>query len=294
MVLPGHPAGLPRNPVLDDPVRRRTGVVAFLALTFGTSWSLWFGVHAAGWSLADPTVQLLTAAFVPAAAAAAVRRFVTREGFADAGLRPRWRAAWRHHVAAALAPVGILALAAAAAVATGHRTVPAAELTSATTLVFLAAAPVVVVVAAPVYWGEEFGWTGYLRQRVFPGRPGAATLATGVVWGVWHWPLTFTGYFDGEDLGGPRDVAVQLLLWVVLSVLLEYVLAASFRASGTVWTTSTLHAGANLVVAAGTSSVLVDDRPNTSTFLMCLALVPVCLGIRLHGRAARATGRHAR
>ena len=292
-VLPGPPAGLPRNPVLDDPVRRRRGVVAYLGITFGASWSLWFGAHGAGHSLADPVVQLLTAAFVPAAAAAAVRRFVTREGFADAGLRPRLRSAWRHYVVAALTPVVTLACAAVVAAVAGYWTPTAAELTSSTTLALLAAAPIVVVVAAPLYWGEEFGWTGYLRTRVLPGRPGASTLTTGVVWGVWHWPLTFTGYFDGTDLGGPRDVAVQLLLWVVLSVLLEFVLTASFWASGTIWTASVVHAGNNLVLAVGTS-VLAGDDLNASTFLMCLALVPVCLGIRLLGRSTRPTGRHAR
>ncbi|MBP2336524.1 hypothetical protein [Saccharothrix coeruleofusca] len=25
-----------------------------------------------------------------------------------------------------------------------------------------------VPVLTPVYWGEEFGWTGYLRQRLLP------------------------------------------------------------------------------------------------------------------------------
>jgi hypothetical protein len=69
-VLHDPPAGLPRDPVLDDPERRRRGLLWFLGPTFGTSWSLWFAAHGAGHSLADPVVQLLTAAFVPAAAAA--------------------------------------------------------------------------------------------------------------------------------------------------------------------------------------------------------------------------------
>lgn len=263
-------------------------------MTFGVSWSLWFIVHRAGYSLSDPVVQLLTAAFVPAAAAIVVRRFVTREGFADSGLWPRFRSAWRQYVVATTLPLVILAFVAVAAAVTGRLATTALPLAGATTLTILASAPFLVVVAAPLYWGEEFGWTSYLRMRLFPGRPWASTLTTGIVWGVWHWPLTFTGYFDGTDLGGTGDVAVQLLLWVVLSVLLEYVLTWSFWSSGTIWTTSIVHAGNNLVVAAGTSAMLPDAGLNAGTFLMCLALVPVCLVIWVRGRGSRAAGRGAR
>ncbi len=201
-VLDGLPAGLPRNPVLDDRRRRRRGVLWFLGLTFGTSWTLWFAAYRAGHTLADPAVQLLTAAFVPAAAAVVVRAAVTREGFADAGLRPRFRRAWRHYVLAAATPLVMLAFSAVAAAAAGYWR-PAPTDLGATTLLFLVAAPFVVVVAAPLYWGEEFGWTAYLRMRLLPGRPYASAVATGVVWGVWHWPLTFTGYFGGAGPVGP-------------------------------------------------------------------------------------------
>ncbi|MFF4878726.1 hypothetical protein [Micromonospora sp. NPDC000668] len=44
---------------------------------------------------------------------------------------------------------------------------------------FLAVLMLVVPLLAPLYWGEEFGWTSYLRLRILPGRPLAATLATG-------------------------------------------------------------------------------------------------------------------
>src|SRR4051812_47304022 len=35
----------------------------------------------------------------------------------------------------------------------------------------LAVLMLVVPLLAPLYWGEEFGWTSYLRLRIFPGRP---------------------------------------------------------------------------------------------------------------------------
>lgn len=59
----------------------------FLLLAFGCAWVPWFAVYLAGGSLDDPLIQLLTAAFVPALAACAVRRWITRQGFLDSGLR---------------------------------------------------------------------------------------------------------------------------------------------------------------------------------------------------------------
>ncbi|MGL5852822.1 MAG: CPBP family intramembrane glutamic endopeptidase [Phycicoccus sp.] len=273
--MTGPPAGLPADPILLEPVRRRRGIAWFLAITFGVSWTGWLLAYALGGSLSSPVVQLVTAAFVPAGAAVVVRRWITGEGFADAGLRPRVRAAWRHYVAAAL-PLVVLGCALAAAFVTGLARGAAWDRLDPWTLL---AAPGLVVLAAPLFWGEEFGWTSYLRMRLLPGRPVAATLLTGVIWGVWHWPLPFVGYFGTADLGGPLGMVVQLALWVVLSMLLELVLSWSFWRSGSIWTTSMVHAGNNLVVSAGLYAVLEEGAGvsiNVSTALLCLGLLPVC------------------
>ena len=52
----------------------------------------------------------------------------------------------------------------------------------------------VAVLMTPLLWGEEFGWRGYLQLRLFPGRPVSAAIATGLIWAVWHYPLTLRGY----------------------------------------------------------------------------------------------------
>ncbi|RWA15537.1 hypothetical protein MBRU_10830 [Mycolicibacterium brumae DSM 44177] len=50
----------------------------YLALAFGPAWIAWIAVGLAGWTMDDPVIQLVTAAFIPAAAAAIVRRWVHR------------------------------------------------------------------------------------------------------------------------------------------------------------------------------------------------------------------------
>ncbi|MFM1731071.1 CPBP family intramembrane glutamic endopeptidase [Prescottella soli] len=258
--------------VRDDSVRTR-GVGWFLVLAFAVSWIPWAIVWAAGYSLDNLVVQLLTAAFVPALAAIVTRRWITREGFADAGARPRLSEAWSSYLIAALLPVGVLVIALAVAAMSGMWDIAAWHF-GRDDLVFVAVALVVPVVAAPLFWGEEFGWTAYLRDRLVPGRPVATTVATGLVWGVWHWPLPWVGYFGSG--GTATDAVVAMLMWLPLSVLLECVIGWLWSRSGSVWPPAILHSGSNLVVAVGIGR-FVDPgaHTNTVTLLMCAAYVPV-------------------
>ncbi|PTR24164.1 CAAX prenyl protease-like protein [Rhodococcus sp. OK519] len=256
----------------DESLRRR-GIVWFLVLAFGASWIPWAIVWTAGSSLDDPIVQLLTAAFVPALAAIVTRRWITREGFADAGLRPRVSAAWSSYVIAALLPIGLLGIASALAAATGVWDVAGWRF-GGDDLAFVAFALVVPVAAAPVFWGEEFGWTAYLRDRLVPGRPVATTFATGLIWGVWHWPLPWVGYFGAG--GTATDAVIAMLLWIPLSVLLEFVIGWLWSRSGSVWPSAILHGGSNLVVAVGLERLVGSGgHASAVTLLMCAAYVPV-------------------
>ena len=78
------------------PVKNRKGVIAYLLIAFGIAWILWEGVIRLGTSL-NPIVKgilMLPTAFAPAIATFVVRKWITREGFAEAGLRLNLRK-WR-------------------------------------------------------------------------------------------------------------------------------------------------------------------------------------------------------
>jgi membrane protease YdiL (CAAX protease family) len=238
--------------------------VVFLALTFGVSWAGMVAVrYGLGVSLANPLAQL-TFAFLPALAAVVVRRWVTREGFGDAGLRPRLRGALPYYLAAWLGPFAVAAVAVGllAALGLAHdglaplgRVVPG--LPAWGLLLVLA---VVVPLLAPVYWGEEFGWTSYLRLRVFPGRPLAATLATGLVWAAWHYPLAFLGYIDYSG------VVAGLALWTLSFLCQETILS---------WTTSVAHAGNNLVLSLLVDLMLTGRGRRDDLLVMAVVTVPL-------------------
>ena len=59
------------------------------------------------------------------------------------------------------------------------------------------------LIGAHLSWGEEFGWRGYLQLRLFGDRPLLSAVATGIIWGVWHYPVNLRGYnFPDQPLIG--------------------------------------------------------------------------------------------
>lgn len=272
-------------------VTRRRGIRWFLLLAFAGAWLPWGIAGAAGYSLDNPVVQLLTGAFTPALAAIITRRWITREGFADSGLRPRLGTQWRSYLTAALLPIGVLAAALMLAALLGMWR-PALHDFGSGTVLFLVLAPITPVLAAPIFFGEEFGWTTYLRDRLLPGRPVATTFATGVIWGVWHWPLPWVGYLGSG--GSAADAFVAMLLWLPLSIELEFLIGWLWARSGSVWPPALLHGGSNLVVALGLEMFVGRAGPSSAstTLLMCAAYLPVVAWVLVTTRLG--TPRNAR
>jgi hypothetical protein len=183
----------------------RRGVVAYLALAFGLAWVPELAALARGVRVAPPTpggtALLALVMFAPGASAFLVRRFVTREGFADAGLRvgPRrlYLAAWLGVPLLVAAVYGLtaalglgtvdptLAAAAAAVAAAGGEAPPPPVLAFA---LLGQSLTVGVLVTAVATFGEEFGWTGYLLPKLLPLGRWRAALAYGTAWGLWHAP----------------------------------------------------------------------------------------------------------
>lgn len=52
-------------------------------------------------------------------------------------------------------------------------------------------------------FGEEFGWRGYMNQKMEPllGTTGTVIVG-GIIWGLWHAPLTAAGHNFGTDYPG--------------------------------------------------------------------------------------------
>ncbi|GGK78452.1 hypothetical protein GCM10012284_10430 [Mangrovihabitans endophyticus] len=240
-----------------------------MVISFGVGWGWELVAHLVlGWSLVNPLVQVPTG-FAPAVAAIVVRRRITHEGFADAGWRPRLRAAWRYYLLAWLGPPGVAVGVVCLAAATG---LPVKFRPDVVAGVSLWAAPLLLcalaLAATVLFWGEEFGWTGYLLLRVCPGHPRRAALATGLIAAVWHYPLAFLGYAEYPNL------ALGLAGWTAWIVCQEIILAWLRAHSRSIWPACLAHAGNNMVLAPLTTALLLGpDGPGTNTVQMLVVLV---------------------
>ena len=274
------------------------GVLSYLLLAFGVAWLLWEIPIRLGVSPRSPLFQLaaLPGAFAPAISAIVVRRWITGEGFADAGLRLNLRK-WPYYVVAWLLPLpvtaAIIALAAALGLSQPDFTLmrfgtwvlggtspppPPAYILLALPLQFLISA----LVATPVLWGEEFGWRGYLQARLFPRRPLLAAVSTGLIWGVWHYPVNLRGY------NYPEQPLLGLILFPVGTVLLSIVFGWLRLRTGSVWAASLAHASTN-VIGGSLTLLLFMGGPNWIwvSYLGLLGWIPLgmlCAWIVLAGQ----------
>lgn len=173
-------------------------------------------------------------------------RLVTREGFKNAWLRPNLKKHLRFYLLAWFGPAiltfagmgiyfllvpgsfdpscGYMRLTLEAA-GTPADTIPMPlnmlMLIQAAQAVFLA--PIMNFVTC---FGEEWGWRGYLlpkMKNLLPTVP--MLLVTGIIWGLWHAPLTIIGHNYGLGYWGfPfTGIGMMCIFCIVVGVFLSYV-----------------------------------------------------------------------
>lgn len=205
-------------------------------------------------------------------------RLVTREGWGDLWLRPRFRQGWRvwliawflpallvlaggavyflifpQHFDATLGPVQALldqAAAAGSVVPFGPDIFILIQLAQALLL-----APL--LNALPTL-GEEFGWRAYLQPKLMVLGWRRAMVLTGVIWGVWHWPILAMGYNYGLEYAGAPWLGMLLFVW--FTTLLGIVLGWLTMRGGSVWPAVIGHGALNGI--AGLPALFVQGEPN--------------------------------
>jgi uncharacterized protein len=294
-------AAMPPAGTVPGPAKR--GVAVYLLLAFSMAWIPWSIAWFAGVSadnLLKFQVAILPGTFAPAIAAWLVRKWVTREGFADAGLRlTPFRL--RYYVFALLLPFAVVATIVMLAMILGSSRpdwsvqralrVLMLGLSGSTRLPatpphFWLVLPVVLplqsILVTPILWGEEFGWRGYLQVRLFARRPLLAAFGTGLIWGVWHYPLILMGYQY------PRDRLLGLTVFPVSTILLSIIFGWLRLRSGSIWSTCVAHAATN-AIGGGLIFLLFSGGPNwiLVSYLGVFGWLPlaaVCAWILITGR----------
>ena len=272
------------------------GIGAYLLITFLGAWGLWLIGWVVAWrvfriSPSNLSFQfvLLPGALMPAIAAIIVRKWVTREGFSDAGLRLNFKQNWRYYIFGAyLLPIGVLAFITGVAVLfrishpdfSLHRSFAvllpqvspsSLHVTPALWAILLLQMMVLgIPTAALVTWGEEFGWRSYLQIRLLAGRPALAAVLTGLIWGFWHYPLILLGYEHYEK------ISVGLMVFPVNTIFLSIIFGWLRLKTGSIWSSSVAH-GATNSFGASITLLLFVGGPNfiLVSYLGILSWIPL-------------------
>ena len=196
---------------------RHAPLLGFFALTFAWSWACWALSPAIRSQLPWlATLLMFAGSFGPSLAAIVVVASTRPVGGVRAWLSSclQWRIGWGWWAFALLVPLAVMLLAAGLHIALGGgiATAPAAG----HLLMTVVNLPLVLLLGGPL--GEEFGWRGYSLSAL-QDRLGwrTASLALGLVWGVWHLPLFF--------IGGTAQARIPLGLFLLSVVAMSVVFA---------------------------------------------------------------------
>ena len=109
-------------------------------------------------------------------------------------------------------------------------------------------------------FGEEWGWRGYLVPKVSTRLSIVPTLlVTGVIWGLWHAPLTIIGHNYGVGYPGwPfAGIAAMCVFCIVLGIFLTYVTVRT----GSCLAAAVGHGAVNAFVSAGIMFSVTGGNP---------------------------------
>lgn len=162
-------------------------------------------------------------------------------------------------------------------------------------LMQLAMVPIVAIIPNGILaFGEEIAWRGWLTSALRPWGVWRSLILIGVIWGLWHAPLTLLGHNYGRtDVGG---VALMVVNCVMLGILLGWLRLRS----GSVWPAVFAHGALNgmgqvtfLVAAAGTPYDMALIAPTGVAMWIVLAATIGVLVVTGQFRASRLTQRDA-
>jgi uncharacterized protein len=219
----------------------------FLAFAFGISWATGLVIFLTGGIVNSPEVikgtgislalvLLATIYMWGPAIAHIVTRLITKMGWKNAYLKFNLKKAWPYILMGWFGP-GILTLIGAAlfflvfpgsfdpqmAMLSGQLKAVGAAGKSIDPFQFILGQTIVAFLLAPLLnsiatFGEEFGWRAFLVPALTKFGRKNALLISGVIWGIWHWPVIMMGHNYGLNYPGFPWLGLLVMVWFTLSV----------------------------------------------------------------------------
>lgn len=195
-------------------------LVIFLLLAFGLAWIPWIIMNKVigyeEWFSTNHYALFVIPTLYAPALANLLTRWITKEGFSDMKLHLRLKGNLKYYLAAWLTiPVISILGTVVFNCVYGHWDL--AEVAERLTFEKGLAAVLYVLGIGPLVafntFGEEFGWRAYMNQKMEPLLGTAGTVIVGgILWGIWHAPLTVEGHNFGKDYPGYPYVGFLLMM----------------------------------------------------------------------------------
>lgn len=251
-----------------DKMTVRKQLVWFIGLTFVISWIVFMLIPWRGMTYGKGLSIVVAAAamFVPALGSI-LTRLITKEGFGNMYLHPRFRGQMKQYLLVYFGPTFLLFFSGALyflifpgsfdheltvlkgmAASSGKTWLSASNLLLISVLQVAIIGPVINIIPT---LGEELGWRGYLLPKfrlLLSDR--AALVITGVIWGVWHLPVIVMGHNYGTAYWGYPwlGVLAMIVFCVVLGIIEGYVSIKMESVIPAAMIHSTVNAGAGLPI----------------------------------------------
>lgn len=261
----------------------------YLAFAFGISWLTALVIYLTGGLQNSPLIDLggtqLSLAYILLATiymfgpalAHILTRLITREGSANLFLMPKFdHGRWVFWLLAWFLP-GLLTILGAAIFfalfpayydpALGllrQQLTAAGSTTTVSPWLIVISQTIQAILLAPLLnaiatFGEEFGWRAYLQPKLMPLGARKAVLLTGLIWGVWHWPVILMGYNYGLNYFGAPVLGPLAMVWFTLA--LGVIFGWLSVKAQSVWPAVIAHGALNGIAAIGI--LLVRGEPSS-------------------------------
>jgi uncharacterized protein len=260
----------------------RKRIFIFLGFAFSISWLAALIIFFTGGLVDSPVIAPgLTLAFILTASvymwapalANILTRMVTHEGWRQSLLRPRFKRGGKFWLAAWVLPAVLTIIGAAVYYLLYpnffdpnlERLQALLPAESPSPWIFILIQTIQAIIISPLIngfftFGEEFGWRGYLLPKLMPLGGRTAVLISGVIWGVWHWPIIAMGHNYGLNYPGGPWLGLLAMVWFTLAagIFLSWVTLRG----GSVWPAVIGHAAINGIAGIAILPQVVGTEPN--------------------------------
>lgn len=138
-----------------------------------------------------------------------------------------------------------------------------------------------IIVFFPAF-GEEWGWRGYMMPKLLKLMPKwAAVLLGGVIWGLWHAPLTIAGHNFGIDY--PVYPFAGIGLMCLMCIFMNAFLTLLTEKTGSIYPASFCHMVNNnlgstvLIMIVGSEALTNAVKKASNIFMFLLTCLPLLL-----------------